>query len=127
MEGQNEHNFLLLQRLLLHSRPVLLAKFESLLPHGTSLQTWKPTAKELKEARLSRIQTSIIKQRSPEQFDTALLIILLRSFSFKSDKNNPLWNETDNDKIQSSGDIADIVRIRNLRNTVCVLFCNWTL
>jgi len=127
MEGQNEQNFLLLYRLLLHSTRVLQAKFESLLPQGTTLQTWQPKGQALKEAKLSSKQISYLKQRLTDKFDIGLWISLLRNFSFKSDKNNPLWNETDNDKIKNSGDIADIVRIRNLRNTVCVLFCNWTL
>jgi len=120
MEEQNERNFLLLHRLLLYSTRVLLAKFESLLPQGTTLQTWQPKGKGLKEAKLSNTQISNIKQRRTENFDIGLLISLLRNFSYKSDINNPLWNVTDNNKIQNSGDIADIVRIRNLRNMVCV-------
>jgi len=120
MEDQNERNFLLLHRLLLYSTRVLLAKFESLLPQGTTLQTWQPKGKALKETQLSNTQISNIKQRRTEKFDIGLLISLLRNFSYKLDSKNPLWNETDNSKIQNSGDIADIVRIRNLRNMVCV-------
>jgi len=118
MEEHNERNFLLLHRLLLYSTRVLLAKFESLLPQGTTLQTWQPKGKALKETKLSNTQISNIKQRRTEKFDIGLLISLLRNFSYKSDSKNPLWNETDNSNIQNSGDIADIVRIRNLRNMV---------
>jgi len=124
LEEHNERNFLLLYRLLLHSTPVLLAKFEkSLIDQGTTLQTWQPTGRDLKEAKLSNTQISNLKQRRTENFDVVLLIYLLRNFGFKSEKNNLLWNETDNNKIQTTGDIANIVMIRNLRNTVCVLFC----
>jgi len=120
MEEQNERNFLLLHRLLLYSTRVLLAKFESLLPQGTTLQTWQPKSKDLKDAKLSNTQISNIKQHLTAKFDIGLLISLLRNFSYKSDSKNPLWNETDNNNIRNTGDIADIVRIRNLRNMVCV-------
>jgi len=123
-EEHNERNFLLLYRLLLHSTPVLLAKLEkTLLKQGTALQTWQPTGRDLKEANLSNTQISNIKQRRTENFDIGLLIYLLRNFGFKSEKNNLLWNETDNNKIRTTGDIANIVQIRNLRNMVRVLFC----
>jgi len=125
MEDQNERNFLLLHRLLLYSTRVLLAKFESLLPQGTTLQTWQPKGKDLTAAKLSNTQISNIKQRRTEKFDIGLLISLLRNFSYKSDSKNPLWNVTDNHKIQNTGDIADIVRIRNLRNMVCVEYCTY--
>ena len=128
MEGHNERNYLLLHRLLLYSTRVLLAKFEkSLIDQGTTLQTWQPAGRDLKEAKLSNIQISNIKQRRADNFDIGLLIYLLRNFGFKSDKSNLLWNETDNNKIQNTGDIADIVRIRNLRNMVCVFFCTLNL
>jgi len=39
---------------------------------------------------------------------------------------HPIWDETDNNKIKPSltEEIADIVRIRNLRNEVCMISKN---
>ena len=120
---QNERNFLLLHRLVLDSTRVLRAKFDSCVPPST-FKTWLPRDNDLKKAKLSEAQIQHIK-RNPDsgQFDISLLISLLRHFCYKSDLKHPLWNDTDNNKILPSltCDIANIVRIRNLRNNVCVL------
>ena len=121
-DGKNKRNFLQLHRLVLASTRVLRAKFDSFLPPGTTLQQWlqeRGQAKGLKKADLSLAQLSLMK-RSPnsEQFDMTLLISLLRHVCYKADRNNPLWNEQDNKKLSDKNDIADIVRIRNLRNKV---------
>jgi len=120
---QNEKSFLLLHRLVLESTRVLRAKFDSFVPANT-FQTWLPRDKDLKRAKLSEAQIRLMKQNpDSSKFDISLLISLLRHFCYKSDLQHPLWNETDNNKILPSmtGDIDNIVRIRNLRNKVCVL------
>jgi len=123
-EDKNERNFLQLHRLVLASTRVLRAKFDSFLPSGKTLQQWlkePDQAKRLKKAELSQTQLSLIK-RSPnsEQFDITLLISLLRHvcYTSKADTNNPLWKEKDNKKISDESEIADIARIRNMRNEV---------
>jgi len=126
IEGQNEKNFLLLYRLVVDSTRVLRAKFDSFIPPGTALGTWLPSDKDLKKAKLSEKQIRLMKKySSSEKFDVSMLISLLRHFCLKASKNHPLWDETDNSKIPPSmcDDIANIVRIRNLRNQVGVLFC----
>ena len=123
-DGKNERNFLQLHRLVLASTRVLRAKLDSFVPPGTTLQQWLqvPSQAEcLKKANLSPAQLSLIK-RSPnsEQFDITVLISLLRHvcYTSKADMNNPLWDEQDNKKIADESEIADIARIRNLRNEV---------
>jgi len=120
---QNEKNFLLLHRLVLDSTRVLRARFDSFVPPST-FKTWLPRDKDLMKAKLSEAQIRHIKQNPDSgKFDISLLISLLRHFCYKSDLQHPLWDETDNNKIVQSltGDIANIARIRNLRNKVCVL------
>ena len=120
---QNEKSFLLLHRLVLESTRVLRAKFDSFVPPST-FKTWLSRDKDLKKAKLSEAQIRLMKQNpDSSKFDISLLISLLRHFCYKSDLQHPLWSETDNNKILPSltGDIANIVRIRNLRNKVCVL------
>jgi len=126
IEGQNEKNFLLLHRLVLYSTRVLRAKFDSFIPPGTALGTWLPSDKDLKKAKLSEKQIRLMKKySSSEKFDVSMLISLLRHFCLKANTKHPLWDETDNSKIPPAvcDDIANIVRIRNLRNQVCALFC----
>jgi len=55
-------------------------------------------------------------------FEISVLTSLLRHFCYKADLKHPLWDETDNNNVVPSltGEIADIVRIRNLRNEVCM-------
>jgi len=125
---KNERNFLQLHRLVLASTRVLRAKFDSFVPPGKTLQQWLKEPDQaigLKKAEISKAQLSLIK-RSPntEQFDITLLISLLRHvcYTSKTDKNNPLWDEQDNKKISDENDVADIVRIRNLRNKVSTCF-----
>ena len=122
MDGHKERNFLLLHRLVLDSTRVLRAKFDSFVPPST-FKTWLPRDKDLKRAKLSEAQIRHMKQNPDSgEFDISLLISLLRHFCYKSDLKHPLWSETNNNKILPSltGDIANIVRIRNLRNRVCV-------
>ena len=122
-EGKNERNFLQLHKLVLDSTRVLRAKFDSFIPSGTTLQAWLPSDKNLKKAKLSEKQIRYIKQHNnSEMFDITVLTSLLRHFCYKADLKHPLWDETDNNKIVQSltGEIADIVRIRNLRNEVCI-------
>jgi len=122
-DGKNERNFLQLHRLVLDSTRVLRAKFDSFVPSGTTLQAWLPSDKDLKRAKLTDKQIRHIKQhKKSEMFDISVLTSLLRHFCYKADLKHPLWDETDNKKVVPSltGEIADIVRIRNLRNEVCI-------
>jgi len=121
-DGKNERNFLQLHRLVLDSTRVLRAKFDSFVPPGT-IQTWLPRDKDLKRAMLKDKQIHHIKQHhTSERFDISVLTSLLRNFCYKADLKHPLWDETNNNNIFPSltGEIADIVRIRNLRNEVCM-------
>jgi len=123
-EGKNERNFLELHRLVLDSTRILRAKFDSFVPSGTTLQAWLPSDKDLKKAKLTEKQIGYIKQHNKsEMFDISVLTSLLRNICYKADLKHPLWDENDNNKIASSltGEIADIVRIRNLRNEVCMI------
>jgi len=123
-EGKNERNFLELHRLVLDSTRVLRAKFDSFVPSGKTLQAWLPSDKDLKKAKLTDKQIGHIKQHNKsEMFDISVLTSLLRNFCYKADLKHPLWDENDNNKIAPSltGEIADIVRIRNLRNEVCMI------
>ena len=122
-EEKNERNFLQLHRLVLDSTRVLRAKFDSFVPPGT-IKTWLPRDKDLKRAKLTDKQISHIKRHPvSEEFDISMLTSLLRNFCYKADLKHPLWDETDNRKIVPSltMEIADIVRIRNLRNDVCMI------
>jgi len=123
-ENKNERNFLQLHRLVLDSTRVLRAKFDSFVPTGTTLQAWLPSDKDLKKAKLTDKQIRHIKHhKKSEMFDISVLTSLLRHFCYKADLKHPLWDETDNNNVVPSltGEIADIVRIRNLRNEVCFI------
>jgi len=127
LDDKNEKNFLLLHRLILESTRVLKAKFDSYVS-PSNFKTWMPSDKDLRKAKLSDAQIQHMKQ-SPDssKFDISLLISLLRHFCYKSDLHHPLWDEKDNNKILPSltGDIANIVRIRNLRNKVNFYFVHF--
>jgi len=117
----SEERYLRLHSLVLSSTQVLRAKFDKLFP-PEQLRKWSPNAKELKKAKLSDYQIKHVKANcDSSKFDISLLVSLLRNFCYKNDKTHPLWDELDNDKIVPSlqCEIAQIVRIRNLRNKVC--------
>jgi len=119
-ESKNERNFLQLHRLVLDSTRVLRAKFDSFVPSGTTLKAWLRT-KDLSKTKLNTEQIkSIMSQTTSEKFDITVLTSLLRSFCYKA--NDPLWFEKNNNNLSPSqtGAIADIVRIRNQRNEVCM-------
>jgi len=123
-DGELEEQFLRLHRLVLFSTRVLRAKFDQRFPPD-QLKKWLPSDKDLKKAELSDFQIRQMKShRHSSKFDISLLISLLRNFCYTKDKMNPLWNELDNDKISpsSQSEIAQIVRIRNLRNKVRVVY-----
>jgi len=123
-ETQNQQNFVRLHLLLLESTRVVRAKFDSFVPPG-QIKTWLPKEKELKKANIKDYQIKHMKKNmNSQQYDLSLLIALLRHFCFTNDIKHPLWNEQDNLKILPSMqcDIAHIVRIRNLRNEVCIFF-----
>jgi len=116
-----EEQFLRLHSLVLFSTRVLRAKFDTLFPPD-QLRKWSPSDKDLKTAKLSNYQIRHVKaNRDSSTFDISLLVSLLRNFCYKNDKTHPLWDELDNDKIVPSlqCEIAQIVRIGNLRNKVC--------
>jgi len=120
LDDRNERNFLLLHRLIMESTRVLKAMFDSYVS-PSNFKTWLPSDKILRKAKLSEAQIRHLKQNpDSSKFDISLLISLLRHFCYKSDLHHPIWDETDNNKIFPSltGDIANIVRIRNLRNKV---------
>ena len=124
-DRQLEEHYLRLHSLVLFSTKVLRAKFDTLFPPD-KLKTWSPSDKDLKKAKLSDHQIRHVKaNRDSSKFDISLLVSLLRNFCFKHDKSHPLWDELDNDKIIPSlqSEIAQIVRIRNLRNKVCDICC----
>jgi len=127
---QLEERYLRLHSLVLSSTRVLQAKFDDLFPPD-QLKKWTPKDKDLKNAKLSAYQIKHVKaNRDSSKFDISLLVSLLRNFCYKNDKTHPLWDELDNDKIVPSlqCEIAQIVRIRNLRNKVCdftlLSYCN---
>jgi len=123
---KNERNFLQLHRLVLHSTGVLRAKFDFFVPSGTNLHAWLPSDIDLKKAYLTDTQINRIrKQTTSEKCDITVLTSLLRSTCYNPDHR--LWNVTNNNNIdprkirnQITRDIADIVRIRNIRNEVCM-------
>ena len=106
----------------MYSTRVLRAKFDSFVSPCTTLQAWLPSDKDLKKAKLSGIQIQHIRTHyKSEMLDITVLLSLLRNFCYKADLHNRLWDEKDNNKLVSkTGEIADIVRIRNLRNEVCM-------
>jgi len=118
-----EERYLRLHSLVLSLTRVLKAKFDALFPPD-QLTKWSPKDKDLKNAKLSAYQITYVKtNRDSSKFDISLLVSLLRNFCYKNDKTHPLWEELDNDKIVPylQCEIAQIVRIRNLRNKVCDL------
>ena len=124
-DENNERNFLQLHRLMLDATRVLRAKFDSFVPLGKPLKAWLPSEKDMKKAKLTEKQIKHINQHpNSGEFDISLLVSLMRHFCYTKDLKHPLWEETDNNKIVPSltGEIADIVRIRNLRNEVCIIF-----
>jgi len=123
-DGELEELYLRLHRLVLFSTGVLRAKFDTFYP-PEKLKKWSPSDKDLKKAKLSDSQIRLIKlYRDSSKFDISLLISLLRHFCYTNDKMHPLWDDVDNDKIVPSlqCEIAQIVRIRNLRNKVCYFY-----
>ena len=120
-DGQWEEQFLRLHRLVLFSTRVLRAKFDTFFPPD-QLRKWSPSVQDLKKAKLSDSQIRLMKSyRDSSKYDISLLISLLRHFCYKNDKMHPLWEKDDNYKTVPSlqCEIAQIVRIRNLRNKVC--------
>jgi len=118
---QLEERYLRLHSLVLYSTQILRAKFDALFPPD-QLQKWSPKDKDLKKAKLTAYQITHVKaNRDSSEFDISLFVSLLRNFCYTNDKTHPLWDELDNDKIVQSQqcEIAQIVRIRNLRNKVC--------
>ena len=118
---QLEERFVRLHSLVLSSTRVLKAKFDASFPPD-QLKKWSPKDNDLKNAKLSAYQIKHLKaNRDSSKFDISLLVSLLRNFCYKNDKTHPLWDELDNDNIVPSlqCEIAQIVRIRNLRNKVC--------
>ena len=118
---QLEERYLRLHSLVMSSTRVLQAKFDALFPPD-QLKKWSPKDKDLKNAKLSAYQIKHVKaNRDSSKFDISLLVSLLRNFCYTNDKKHSLWDELDNDKIVPSlqFEIAQIVRIRNLRNKVC--------
>jgi len=122
-DRQLEEQFLRLHSLVMFSTRVLRAKFDTLFPPD-QLKKWSPSDRDLRNAKLSNCQIKHVKaNRDSSTFDISLLVSLLRNFCYKNDKKHPLWDEKDNDKIVPSlqCEIAQIVRIRNLRNKVGVI------
>ena len=124
IETQKQQNFLRLHLLLLKiTTRVVRAKFDSFVPPG-QIKIWLPKEKDLKKANIKDYQIKHLKKNlNSQQFDLSLLIALLQHFHYKNTKPS-LWNEHDNTKILPimQCDIAQIVRIRNLRNEVCICF-----
>ena len=122
-DGELEELYLRLHRLVLFSTRVLRAKFDTFYP-PEQLKKWSPSDKDLKKAKLSDSQNRLIKYSDSSKFDISLLISLLRHFCYTNDKMHPLWDDVNNDKIVPSlqCEIAQIVRIRNLRNKVCYFY-----
>ena len=124
-ERQEENYYLLLHMLVMKAAEVLRAKV-------TSVYTPVQLAAEIKQNHVQKALqkiTSLRKQinqlrqaQIPDltKFDATFLITLLRNVCLKADVKNPIWDEDDNKKLLPSmqSDVCEIVRIRNVRNTV---------
>jgi len=121
--SQNEQYFGRLHKLVMASTEVLRKKFDSFIPPADIRA--KVKLKELKAAKFSQYEINrIMSKMDSSEFDISILASLLRNFCYKpqkkGEKEHPLWSDTDNRKLVPSlqCDISQIVRIRNLRNTV---------
>ncbi|WAR03940.1 hypothetical protein MAR_010498, partial [Mya arenaria] len=119
---QNEQYFLRLHLLLMKAGEVLREKFDSIVnPNNllNELRNHKRVIDKLqKDGVISRDQYRLLNPNpDSKRFDVSLLIVLLRNIC-NLQPNNPLWKENDNSKITDTMPpiIANIVRIRNLRN-----------
>ncbi|XP_052797531.1 uncharacterized protein LOC128229758 [Mya arenaria] len=119
---QNEQYYLRLHLLLMKAGEVLREKFDSIVnPNNllNELRNHKRVIDKLqKDGVISRDQYRLLNPNPDSQrFDVSLLIVLLRNIC-NLQPNNPIWKENDNNKITDTMPpvIANIVRIRNLRN-----------
>jgi len=122
-----ERYYLRLHKLVMDvASDVLRAKVDFMCPSAklaAELQK-KHVKKTLQDkANLKREQIKLLFQtHNPDVklFDITLLVAVLRHVCFGNQNNHPIWTETDNNKILPSmqSDLDQIVRIRNVRNTV---------
>ncbi|XP_052818541.1 uncharacterized protein LOC128244587 [Mya arenaria] len=119
---QNEQHYLRLHLLVMKAGDVLRAKFDSIVhPNNllNELRNYKRAIDKLqKDGIISKHQHCLLNSNpDSKKFDVSLLIVLLRHICNLHPKH-PIWKESDNNKIFNNmhPDIANIVRIRNLRN-----------
>lgn len=121
--SQNEQYFVRLYLLMVESTKVLNAKFDSFIPPA-DIRT-NVRHKELTALKFSQHEIKSIMGNNMDlsECDISILASLLRNFCYKPQKKDPLWSDTDNTNIMpyQQCDISQIVRIRNLRNTVFLL------
>ncbi|XP_052798670.1 uncharacterized protein LOC128230442 [Mya arenaria] len=119
---QNEQYYLRLHLLLMKASEVLRTKFDSIITPADLLHELRIHKREIdklkKDGILSNDQYNLLNPNpDSKRFDVSLLIVLLRNIC-KLQQHNPIWKEYDNSKITDTMPpiIANIVRIRNLRN-----------
>ena len=127
-----ERYYLRLHMLVMSSSDVLRAKVDYMISSAQLATEIKKNhvLKALKDkANLRREQIRLLTTQNPDSktFDTTLLVAVLRHVCFGSISNvrpspssHPIWAENDNKNILQSmqSDLDQIVRIRNVRNTV---------
>ncbi|WAR03965.1 hypothetical protein MAR_010523, partial [Mya arenaria] len=119
---QNEQYYLRLHLLLMKAGDVLRTMFDSIITPANlllELRNHKRVIDKLKKDGILSNDQYILLNPNPasKRFDVSLLIVLLRNIC-NLQPNNPFWKEKDNNKITDTMPpvIANIVRIRNLRN-----------
>jgi len=111
-----------LRRLVDESARVFRAIFDSKIPPHQLMKTLNDS--NLRKANLLPYQKrQIQKHKRSEKFDVALLIVLLRHFYYTTHTNDPLWKIEKNRQMDPAeqNDISQVIRIRNIRNKVCIL------
>ncbi|XP_052815676.1 DNA-directed RNA polymerase subunit beta'-like isoform X2 [Mya arenaria] len=119
---QNEQHYLRLHLLVMKAGDVLRAKFDSIATPNNLLNELKKHKRVIDKLQKNDIITSdqyrlIHPNPDSKMFDVSLLIVLLRNLC-NLQPLHPIWKEKDNNKIFKNmhPEIANIVRIRNLRN-----------
>ncbi|WAR20881.1 ANK1-like protein [Mya arenaria] len=119
---QNEQYYLRLHLLLMKAGDVFRSKFDSIITPNNLFHELRNHKREIdklkKDGILSNAQYNLLNPNpDSRRFDVSLLIVLLRNIC-NLQPNNPIWKEKDNSNITDTMHpvIANIVRIRNLRN-----------
>lgn len=128
-DKKKEQNYVRLNLMIVKlSTLVLKARFDHFIPPGPKLhQELNNSMKTIKYGRSKNYITQkqydlLFPQTAPpnsDKFDITLLVYLLKHIC-GLDQKCKWWKEKDNNNIPETevGEIADIVRIRNVRNEV---------